>query len=175
MYTSVLKVLTASRNCVPLLPILAIGSENTHFDISWSSYKKSFVNTGPAPFWRLLLFNSPSVYIQTISRASLYIHQRAILCSKNLCFEISSSTVTGTKNYKTVSRRKNSVKKPFTNASRGAFRVQRTLVWNRFSYWETCCTILMKSKGSDQPSLSPSGLYILTLHEKGRTLAFILS
>lgn len=128
MYTSVLKVLTASRNCVPLLPILAIGSENTHFDISWSSYKKSFVNTGPAPFWRLLLFNSPSVYIQTISRASLYIHQRAILCSKNLCFEISSSTVTGTKNYKTVSRRKNSVKKPFTNASRGAFRVQRTLV-----------------------------------------------
>ena len=54
--------------------------------------------------------------------------QRAILCSKNLCFEISSSTVTGTKNYKTVSRRKNSVKKPFTNASRGAFRVQRTLV-----------------------------------------------
>ena len=27
-----------------------------------------------------------------------------------------------------MSRRKNSVKKPFTNASRGAFRVQRTLV-----------------------------------------------
>ena len=49
--------------------------------------------------------------------------------SKNLCFEISSSTVTGTKNYKTVSRRKNSVKKPFTNASRGTFRVQRTLVF----------------------------------------------
>ena len=87
----------------------------------------------------LRLFNSPSVYIQTISRASLYIHQRAILCSKNLCFEISSSTVTGTKNYKTVSRHKNSVKKPFTNASRGAFRVQRTLVlYNMIIYSQTC-------------------------------------